>query len=198
MTFEPFKFRKKEHKEAHLCKVKHSDEINAKLISWTTKPYNQKHTLIFSGNVGNGKTYFAAAYYNYLVERGENVRVYDETYLLDELRLCWEMTGESEGHRREVITDCDYLILDDLGSTGAYRDNYTGLHRLGMTDNDRKMIEAFINSRLEKELPLLITTNFSEKDLTAFFSPKIISRLFAHENTIVEINIPDRRKIPNF
>jgi len=198
MTFEPFKFRKKDHKEAHLADVRHSPEINDKLIGWTRKSFQDKHALIFSGNVGNGKTFFSAAYYNYLKEKNENVRVYDETFLFGEIRKCWEMPGESQEHRLDRITDVDYFILDDLGSTGAFRDKFTGLHCLGMPDKEKSIIESLIDLRLQKELPFVITTNFNQKDMTAFFAPRIISRLYAAENTIVEINILDRRQNQNF
>jgi DNA replication protein DnaC len=129
-----------------------------------------------------------------LIEKGENVRIYDETFLFNEIRKCWEMPGESQENRIDIVTDADYFILDDLGSTGAFRDKFTGLHCLGMPDKEKTIIEALIDLRLQKELPFLITTNFSEKDMTAFFAPRIISRLYAAENTVVEINIPDRRK----
>jgi len=198
MTYENFRFRKKDHIEAHLSNVVHSSFISDKLIGWTMKPYHEKHALIFSGNVGNGKTYFAAAYYNSLIEQKKNVRVYDEAHLLNEIRLSWEKPGESQTYRINLITDAEYLILDDFGSTGAFLDKFSSSARLGMSDNDKKILEEVLNARLEKDLPFLITTNFSEKYLTSFFSPRIISRLFAAENTVVEINISDRRKNTNF
>ena len=63
MTPNPFGY---EYHDAHLSKIDQDPEVVKLIYQWIEK---EKYILYLSGNVGTGKTYFAAALWNYLKEK---------------------------------------------------------------------------------------------------------------------------------
>lgn len=175
--FKEFNFGS-EYSNAHLSKIDQSEEIMNKLISWSTNP---KHILYWCGKVGNGKTYFASAFYNHMKEKGKICRVYNEAALLSELKCCIDLQGWNPTYRLEIICESPYLILDDMGSSK-------------MSDWAQEMLHYLIELRVINALPTLITSNMTKNDLKEVFHERFASRIFAAKNVIIETNIPDRRQ----
>lgn len=126
--------------------------------------------LLFTGDVGSGKTYLAGAIANALLR--ENVRVLFIVVpdFLDELRATYNKVTSSEGTEPDDVTllrgvrEVDVLILDDLGAH-----NYTS-----WTCNK---LYSLLNYRLNYQLPVIITTNLSLGQLEQFLGERTTSRI---------------------
>lgn len=167
-----------EFANAHLSKLDHSPEIIKIMYDWCMDP---KHIFYFNGTAGVGKTYFSAAFYNYLIEKRCNVRMYSEGYLFDELKLCIGMSSWEIGGRMQTICEADYLIIDDMGSTK-------------ISDWTKEMLFKLVDLRYNSHKPTLITSNWTQKIIKENFHERFSSRLFAARNVILELNETDRRK----
>lgn len=163
--------------DAHLAKIQQSKEIMDKLFKWIKE---DKNIFYFCGNVGTGKTYFCAAWYNSLKEQGKTIRAFTEYKLFSHLRSViqknWDPVIELE-----KICETKYMILDDMGSSA-------------MTDWQKDILFEFVNMRTESGLPTLITSNLMRKDIKETFHERFESRIYAAKNTIAELVGEDRRQ----
>jgi len=150
------------------------------MVKWAFDP---KNIFYFCGNVGTGKTYFAAAFYNFLIEQKKPVRVYSEQFLFNELKVCMNLEDWGPTYRLQVICEAEYLILDDLGSSK-------------MTEWQKEMLFYLVDTRYNNELPTLITSNLTKDNLKQTFHERMVSRLYATKNTIIELDGRDRRQDP--
>ena len=124
--------------------------------------------LLFRGSTGLGKTFLAAAIAKVVSEKGFSV-VYDTAVSVMEAFELQKFDRGSDGaeevsSRVRRYTDCDLLILDDLGTE--------------MTTNfTQSAIYSLVNGRLLRGGKTIITTNLSEEELQRRYSPQIVSRL---------------------
>jgi DNA replication protein DnaC len=180
--FDAFTFNNKYH-TAHLSKLEHDPGIIQTLRGWIKNP---KNILYFCGNAGNGKTYFAAAYYNYLKEHNKHVRAYDEKFLMAELKTCINLSDWSPDYRVQIICESNYLIIDDLGSTLSSKKE----------ESEWKKDQLFhlLDLRYSSGLPTLITSNLCRPEVDKLFHERFSSRLYDNRNIVIEIHQEDRRK----
>jgi len=118
--------------------------------------------LLLRGPVGVGKTAFSMAIARAVTERGFHVVYGPVQQLLHQLEN--EHFGRAEGDSEELMSGCDLLILDDLGSefTGPFYT--TALYNL-------------LNTRIITGSPTVISTNLSPKQLTERYGEQIASRI---------------------
>lgn len=93
-------------------------------------------------------------------------------------------------YQEAVDYQCDheFFIFDDLGSTGE-----------GATGWRQEVLFSMINLRYESLSPTVITTNLTRGDVARRIGERGYSRLYARENTIIEMfNYPDLRNPLNF
>ena len=187
----------KEFRNAHLSKIEQPDDVIEKLKNWTTNP---KNLLYFAGSVGCGKTYFSAAFYNYLKEKHEelskkaweerkdgtiNPPRWDYRYFT-EYGLFSNLRGHiNQGHDWEAclerICENTFLILDDMGASRLSEWQIDVLHTL-------------IDLRVSNLQPTLITSNIFTKDLNNHFHPRVKSRICAARNLVIELDGEDKRQ----
>lgn len=179
--YDQFEFER-EFRDAHLSGLHHSEAINAKMSNWCK---DAKNIFFWGGKAGNGKTYFCAAFLNHLREQKKNVRVYSESHLLDELKMCMNAPGDSPTHRIRVICEVEYLILDDMAS-GT------------LTEWQKEVLFSIVDKRYSNCLPTLITSNLNRSEVKEKFHERFASRLFAMKNTLLFTDEPDRRQDPRF
>ncbi len=164
------------YKNAHMAKIDQEEYVTEKMLSWMNSPHN---ILYFCGNVGNGKTYFAAAWYNLLRETQKNVRVFTDQTFFSHLMTCMS-NGTDPLWELARICECDYFILDDLGYCKT-------------SDWKAEILLEFINLRSSNNRPTLITSNLNKEAMKKEHHPRLVSRLFAAKNAYLEVNGPDRR-----
>lgn len=135
------------------------------------KEYLRRKTsqgIMFTGGVGAGKTYLAAAIANELLGRGAWVQFLVVPDFLDDLRAALLHNGDSRepddvallGSIRQV----EVLILDDLGAH-----NYTE-----WTCNK---LYSLLNYRLNHRLPVIITSNLGLEELEVYLGERTTSRI---------------------
>ena len=147
-----------------------------KVSSWIK---SRKNMLVFTGSPGCGKTYFCAALIKYCWEKFESCRYWKEADLIRRLHDIIQQDGDYiKG--LQLLTDDELVIFDDLGSTG-------------FTDWRKEVIFEFVDYRYVSQKPTVITSNLTAKEIGEIFHPRILSRLFDRENTIIEVRGVDRR-----
>jgi len=124
--------------------------------------------LLFTGQVGSGKTFLACCIANALLSSGKMVLFAVVPDLLDKIRSTYD-----SGRGAEDITEFDImdaarqvplLVLDDLGAH-----NYT--------DWTRNKLYSIINHRLNHCLPVIVTTNIKLDELEEYLGERTTSRL---------------------
>ncbi len=125
--------------------------------------------LLFVGPTGLGKTHLSTSAAVCAIERGYDV-VYESAQNIfadfEEDRFHRSRYGNSDD---EDVTarylECDLLIIDDLGTEVTNQFTVATLYNL-------------INTRINRRLPMIISTNLSRDDLRRRYADRITSRLF--------------------
>lgn len=105
--------------------------------------------LLFSGPLGTGKTYFAAAIVNALRAKGVSTMIVSTSRLINVVR--------SSRDPQAAVDDLNKFQLVALDDLGAERDTSYAVEQL----------ENFIDWRSRRGKPLIATTNLLRKDLDA-------------------------------
>lgn len=121
--------------------------------------------LLFTGKVGTGKTFLAAAVANALMEKELQVLFLVVPDLLDELRATYDKKAETtELDLLDTARGIPILILDDLGAH-----NYT--------EWTRNRLYSIVNYRLNQQLPTVITSNLNLQEMEEYLGERTTSRL---------------------
>lgn len=129
-------------------------------LTFTTHAGN----LLFVGGTGLGKTFLSACIARAVADRGYSVIYESAAHLFGKLEQA--KFSPSEENRREAarFTECDLLIVDDLGTEMPGQFVTAALYTL-------------LNDRLLGNLPMVISTNLNLEELSRRYSPQIASRL---------------------
>ncbi|MCQ2465864.1 MAG: ATP-binding protein [Oscillospiraceae bacterium] len=126
---------------------------------------NTANNVFITGKTGLGKTHLSLAIAERLLSMNWNVVYGSSINLMD--RIESEHFGRSEGDTLGIITDADLLIIDDLG-----------------TEYDKQFCTStmynIINTRLNKNIPTIISTNLSLQEIEVRYEPRIVSRIVSH------------------
>lgn len=140
-----------------------------------------KEFFLLVGGTGLGKTHLSTSVAKYLIETGHDV-VYEiaqnifSDFDTDRFR---DRFSDSEMLSTKYF-DCDLLIIDDLGTEIITNSTVSYLYNI-------------INTRINKKLPIIISTNLGAKEIKSMYHERITSRLFG-EFTIVKFEGTDIRK----
>lgn len=161
-----------------------NEKTTARLKNYCAKWEEMKKKnigLYLFGNTGSGKTFYASAIANYVrKELGEYVLIGSSSAYVQ------EMFGDFGRNRKLMeykITHYPLMIIDDLGTESRSEFNMSSL-------------EQIIDLRLGANLPLIVTSNYSPKDLYAdggLLEERIKSRL-SEMCVPVIVTKEDRRK----
>lgn len=120
--------------------------------------------LLFYGNPGTGKTYLANCICNCVIEQGHTVRSYSVMQLLDFINEALIIDRESNLAEYKMLTECDLLVIDDLGTESIN----------SFTDS---RLFSILNSRILNYKKTILCTNMNPSDIAKSYSQKIFSRL---------------------
>jgi len=135
----------------------------------------KKNFLVFCGNPGIGKTYFCASLIEFALKEFDTFRYWNEGKLLQKIRDGMETYKGDYLHHLEYLIDDQFLMLDDIGSQGV-------------NEWRQEIIFDTIDNRYNSMKPTVITSNFSKQDFAKKYHPRLMSRLFAEENIIIELH----------
>lgn len=124
--------------------------------------------ILFTGDVGSGKTYLAGAITNELLQHDIQALFLVVPDFLDELRATYSRGNDGadvdDVSLLRTARQVDVLILDDLGVH-----NYTS-----WTCNK---LYSLLNYRLNYKLPVIITTNLDLDEIEKFLGQRTTSRI---------------------
>ena len=127
----------------------------------------KKTNLLFAGGTGLGKTHLSTAIAVELIKKGYNV-VYESAqnifFDFENDRFIDRFGGEEPVSTKYL--DCDLLIIDDLGAENITAFSVSCLYNI-------------LNTRLNKKLPIIASTNFTSQEIRKKYHDRITSRLFS-------------------
>ena len=125
----------------------------------------KSYSLMFTGATGLGKTHLSLAIAKTVIEKGYNVVYGTAQKLFSNIeREHFGRASEPDGTTEEMLTDCDLLILDDLGAEFS-------------TSFTVAAVNNILNSRLLDSKPTIISTNLSLNELQNKYTERIASRI---------------------
>ena len=126
----------------------------------------QSKSLLFQGAPGLGKTHLSLAIASELIDSGFGVIYASAPALLSKLskeNFDYDRSSES-GTTEQLISECDLLIIDDLGTEFSTRFTVSTIYNI-------------INTRIIVSKPIIISTNLSVAELQEKYDSRIISRI---------------------
>ncbi len=133
-----------------------------------------KYFLVYCGNAGIGKTTLCAALFDWAFWNVGSFRYWHESELLKRVRSSMEETKGDYLQALKYLIDDDFLIIDDIGSSEPNQWR-------------KDLLFDAIDERYNSMQPTVITSNFPIKTFWKVFHERFCSRLFAKENTIIEL-----------
>lgn len=122
-------------------------------------------SLILQGGTGLGKTHMSLAIANQAIQKGFGVIYCSVNNLVTQLER--EHFGKEDGDTGKSLTECDLLILDDLGT--EFRSSFSVAE-----------IYNIVNTRLMMQKPTIISTNLSMQELQERYTERFASRVMGN------------------
>ncbi len=120
--------------------------------------------MILAGGVGTLKTTLAVAVLREQLERGKYGLFVPMVSLIDNLYTMRERNREEWVRYEERLRNTQLLVLDDLGGEN------TGQGWV------LSKVDSIITERYNKMLPVIVTTNFTQRELAGTYSERIMDR----------------------
>ena len=120
--------------------------------------------LLMLGNTGLGKTHLSLAIASEVIKSGYSVVYNSAPELMRKLNK--EFYGRSDTDTMSLITTCDLLILDDLGAETK-------------SDQNVSMVYEIINARYNRQIPMIVNSNFNVDEISERYSDRVLSRLLS-------------------
>ena len=116
---------------------------------------------MFYGNSGTGKTFLSWCIAKELLDRGYLVIYKTSAEIMSDLR---NIVIENNSILKDLLINCDLLIIDDLGAEQV-------------TDFTNTELFNLINTKLLKNKKMLISTNLTLHQISKLYSDRLYSRL---------------------
>lgn len=138
--------------------------------------FNSKtsENMLFLGTTGLGKTHLSTSVAKTVIDRGYDVVYETAQKLFDDFeheKFSHDYNADKESVTRKYF-DCDLLIIDDLGTELSTQFTVSCLYNI-------------INTRINNEKPMMISTNLGQKELRQRYADRITSRLFGEFSVMV-------------
>lgn len=153
---------------------------NMKLVLDSCKDYastfdsKTSENMLFFGTTGLGKTHLSTSVAKTVIDRGYDVVYETAQKLFDDFeheKFSHDYNADKESVTRKYF-DCDLLIIDDLGTELSTQFTVSCLYNI-------------INTRINNEKPMMISTNLGQKELRQRYADRITSRLFGEFSVMV-------------
>ena len=167
---------------SHTPEVKARMERNLKIAKAFADNFASHHSnLLLIGTTGTGKTHISSAIARVVISQGFDVLYDSAQNIIDD----FETDKFRSGHNRtesvsEKYLECELLIIDDLGAEFVTQFSVSALYNL-------------INTRQNKGLSTIISTNLSASELAGKYEGRIYSRIVGADYTVLKFEGEDRR-----
>lgn len=155
---------------------------NLKIARSFAENFARHHdNLLLIGTTGTGKTHVSTAIAKEVISQGFDV-LYDSVQNIvndferDKFRSGYNATEASS----DKYLECDLLIIDDLGAEFVTQFSVSALYNL-------------INTRQNKGLSTIISTNLTAGELAGKYEGRIYSRIIGADYTVLRFEGDDRR-----
>ncbi len=118
--------------------------------------------LLFTGDVGRGKTHLSLAVANEVMDNGKDVIYRRMNDLIEEIRGA-KYDGKDEEFLKRIY-DCDLLVIDDFGAESS-------------SDFAKSQIRILVEERNINNKPWIISTNLDLNMINELYSARIADRL---------------------
>lgn len=126
---------------------------------------NSSENILILGDVGTGKSHLVGCIANELQNKGFNIVLLSACELNTIFLKYHTAPVEDKSFYISLLTGCDLLIIDDLGTEPIYKN---------VTEEYFLMI---LNERLLNKMPYIVTTNLTQAQLFERYGERILSRL---------------------
>lgn len=120
--------------------------------------------LVFSGNVGSGKTHIAISILLYVVAQKHSALYTTIPQMLAEVRDTYSDSKITPGQVINEYITPELLVLDEAGARKE-------------SENDKEILFRVINKRYENMLPTIVITNLGMPDLREAIGDRTVDRL---------------------
>ena len=141
----------------------HMDRVVRFCKGYANNFTTQSKSLLMCGATGLGKTHLSLAIANEVIRRGYGVIYVSAPAIIAHYENRMRQRSETD-ELLDMATDCDLLIIDDLGTEFISQFSVSHIYNL-------------INSRLLTRKPVIINTNFTMRELEKTYSNRLVSRL---------------------
>ncbi|AND86248.1 ATP-binding protein [Clostridium tyrobutyricum] len=184
-NYNPELFSSQRSEEDHRSPRKNIEIIASKSWNFIENFANSTENLLFYGTAGTGKTFMSNCIAKELLDKGYLVIYRTSEMLIQNLRTIRFANDEK---LKDLLLNCDLLIIDDLGSEQ-------------ITDFSKTELFNILNMRLLKQKKMLISTNCELENILKMYSERISSRLlgnftlfkFFGEDIRIKQNIKSKR-----
>jgi len=161
----------------------HFKDSYQKSINFVNNFKNDYQNLYFYGTVGTGKSFLSGCIAKALMKEGHSVIYFSASQLMNAIsRSSFDYNKKNENSDSyNDILECDLLIIDDLGTEM-------------INDFTRSQLFTCLNERYLRKKSVVISTNFSLKELRDYYSERIFSRIVGHF-LFCKMTGPDIRKL---
>ena len=125
-------------------------------------------SLLFVGGTGLGKTFLSACIARTVADRGYSVVYETASHLFGKLEKARFSPSEESRREADKFSDCDLLILDDLGTEMPGQFVTAALYNL-------------LNDRILDNKPMVVSTNLNVDEMARRYSAQIASRLHSFQ-----------------
>ena len=148
---------------------------------YATEFSRDSKNLLLIGTTGTGKTHLTTAIAKTVIENGFEV-IYDSA---QNVVAAFEYDRFKSGYgqyeaRGEKYLECELLILDDLGTEFSNQFTVSCIYNL-------------LNTRLNKGLPTVISTNLGAGELLSRYEDRIYSRILGQDTVVLRFLGKDNR-----
>ena len=146
-----------------------SPRQNAQMIYQITKRYCDNYErisdhLLFTGPPGIGKTFTSNCITNELTQKGLSIIYITAAHLIANIQDQIFREGKSQKSVFKPFSQCDLLIIDDLGAEF-------------LSEYSQKQLYEVIDGRLNARQKMIISTNLSVLDIQRIYDERLSSRI---------------------